>query len=168
MMIAIFGGSCTGKTVIATELAQQTNLPLRNCGQEIKSLAKQKGVSLNNLPMEIHQYVDRETIEFSLRTLDCIVEGRYLNFVLSDFPLPIFSVELITDQDKRLERFAKRIGSHNISQSLIDQEDACDDKFKTEMYKDICPLKPNIVINNSRVSITECADQINLWRRFLL
>jgi cytidylate kinase len=82
MIIAIYGPSGTGKTAISGLLAEMLGLPFRLCGEAVKGRAAMLGVPWRELPDEQHRAVDAETRIWVNRNQPCLVEGRYLDYVL--------------------------------------------------------------------------------------
>ncbi len=154
--VALFGGSCTGKTTIGAGLSSKLNYKIRYCGQELKDLAREHGYyDLDNVPLSIHEEVDRATKEFvSSSTTPCIVEGRFLNFVLFDSDDIIF-IEVKCNDGERQDRLLSRFG--NSTNLLISDIDCKDRAFTAETYKYALNSLPEaITVDTSSIGIDEC------------
>lgn len=162
MLIAICGGSCTGKTTIAGLLALQTGFPIRHCGRVVVDTAKSLGVDIALLPFSIHQSIDAGTVSWATSYLDTpsIVEGRFLDFVLKDFAAPLFLVRCVASTEFRLDCWCRRLGASAASTSIKSLDDE-DEAFCASIYSGP-PRSVNRIIDTSRYTVQECVDQILL------
>ena len=159
MIIAIFGKSSSGKTTLAKDVHGALNLPLRCCGEEVKARAAKLGVSLDKLTDDVHRLIDQETIRWVVGQPACIVEGRYLDRVLSSIANKILLVELIANTTVRFQRSQKR-SSHPLDfDSFLDAEEA-DLAFRERMYSMEPARQPFSVIDSSELSVEACTSQI--------
>jgi cytidylate kinase len=107
--IAIYGSSCTGKSVIAKELSDRLNAPLRQCGKIIGTELQKIGMTVSDPEaIPIHEQVDEETRSAAKNTRRLmIIEGRFLDIVLRGVPGILF-VELICNHEVRSDRMQTR------------------------------------------------------------
>jgi cytidylate kinase len=159
MIIGIFGPSCVGKTSAASRLGQQRNLPVRFCGAAIRDAARSLVLSLEQLPEEVHRTIDRETLDWALSVKDCVVEGRFLDQVLSGSGLPTFLVQLTATLDARLFRACGRSGDV-VSIDELNRWDSADAAFRVRMYARQAVLPTDVLIDNSSLTVEECVDRL--------
>lgn len=161
MKIAIYGLSATGKTVVASALAQLLGFTIRNCGEIVKSRTKALGLqSPSQLSLNEHMLIDKETREIASNLdQDIIIEGRYLNNVLSGYD-QIFFVELVCSDHEREMRMTGRNPSQSIDNSLINNDkEYCN--LRQELYGSLPPeLKHSISINALNNTVEQCAQLI--------
>jgi cytidylate kinase len=159
MIIAIVGTSCTGKTSIAVPLAEELGFVLRSCGEEIKRKAKELNVAINELPDDIHSAIDGETIAWIQANADCIVEGRFLDFVLSPIRAQVILIRLTASDTERCARMQKR-GLIDFTTMDLCNLDEIDETFRTRHYKGILQAESSITIDTSSLSAIKCAKLI--------
>ncbi len=161
MKIAIYGLSATGKTVVASTLAQRLGFTIRNCGEIVKSRTKALGLqSPSQLSLNEHMLIDEETRKIASNIhQSIIIEGRYLNNVLSGYDQIIF-VELVCSDHERETRITKRNPSQGIDSFFINDDKECCD-LKQKLYGSLQPeLKHSISINTLNHTIEQCAQII--------
>ena len=163
MKIAIYGLSVTGKTVVASALAQLLGLTIRNCGEIVKSRTKALGLqSPSQLPLNEHMLIDEETRKIASNLdQDIIIEGRYLNHVLSGYDQILF-VELVCSDHEREMRMTGRSPSQSqsIDSSIINNDKECCN-LRQELYGNLPPeLKHSISINTLNNTVEQCAQSI--------
>ena len=163
MITALFGASCTGKTTIARALAVELKLPLRSCGDAVRSRARDLSIPWFNLPDEQHRAVDEETRTWCASTQPCIVEGRFLDSVLVPLQDDTVLIQLLASKATRCARWASRAGGPCRPEE-IDAHDEADRRFRMRMYDSREIFLPALVINTSRGSIRACAQRV----KFLL
>lgn len=157
-IIALFGASGTGKSAIAKELAEKLGVPLRMCGEEVKSAAKSRGISLAGLCDDDHLAIDTETRHWiSTSNEGCVVEGRFLDMVLSLYPQPecITLIQLNSDVEVRAARISARSGK-GVSVTQVAEFDNDDALFRERVYKGWRPLMLSLPIDNSKDGLHEC------------
>ena len=160
LIIAIYGNSCTGKTTIAKLLSEKYNLPSRLCGESVREESKKLKISIDQLSSESHEKIDSQTVKWVEEVKSpSVVEGRFLDSVLSDTNASIKLVHIHATDDIRRQRLERRT---NITQDLssITQSDLEDCKFRKKMYN-----PDNISISDFSFDVTdlkpdECVDQI--------
>ena len=64
MILALFGGSHTGKTTIARRLEERLGLPRRSCGEEVRSVAATLRCDASDLPDEQRRPSRQETLKW--------------------------------------------------------------------------------------------------------
>ncbi|ADO00762.1 cytidylate kinase-related protein [Citrifermentans bemidjiense Bem] len=167
MIISFFGSSCTGKSTLARPLAKYLGLPLRSCGEEIKQRAKAIGSSIDDMPISEHLLIDEETIKWASDNCCCIIEGRYLNYVLSSHKHGIILVQLTASATARRNRMALRVGKE-VSLDEICEIDRKDQAFRVLNYKSLLPLDPTFTIDTSLLTVNECLELIKTKLKPLL
>lgn len=142
-IIALFGKSCVGKSVVADELAERLKWPVRHCGERVKARAEELGVKVAALPVSEHEAIDEETRSL-VRTHSgsVVIEGHFLDAVLGQIPNVLF-IQLTCEDREREKRFAGRPpndGSAN-GLSLRDASDAADrEKLYGRPVETVCAL----------------------------
>jgi cytidylate kinase len=159
--IAIYGGSCTGKTSIAVKLAELTGMTVRHCGQLARERAEILGLSsIGALPREEHEAIDAETRKVASAEASVIIEGRFLDQVLGESKRVVF-VRLTCDSAMRECRLQALIARHSGIDS-IQHRDKTDTSFRAEYYcsgLDTSHLKM-LTIDTTSQSVDECAGAI--------
>jgi cytidylate kinase len=155
MILALFGSSLAGKTTVATDLASELSLPLRRCGELVKSRAIELDVPVPELSDTIHKEIDAETIAWvNAQDSGCIVEGRFLDAVLASRSDVCF-VRLEASYDVRVTR-----SKGSLSLAQIKQRDSEDQAFRerlfTQRVQPICCQK----LNTSELSVLQCVAKI--------
>ncbi len=161
MKIAIYGLSATGKTVVASSLAQHLGFTVRNCGDIVKSRTKNLGLqSPSQLPLNEHKLIDKETRKIASNLhQNIIIEGRYLNNVLSGYDQILF-VELVCSDNERETRINGRNPGQFIESSIINYDKECSD-LRQELYGSLPPeLKHSIIINTLNNTVEQCVQSI--------
>lgn len=158
MKIAIFGSSGSGKSAVSAALANRLNIELRGCGDEVKKLAKSKGVSFVDLEAVDHLAVDSQTVEFAHLKNDWIIEGRFLDHVLRDFQKPFVLIRLEASATIRAGRLEKR-DSRPTTTDHVRQYDTEDSQFRLKMYSGN-PLQPKYIIECDQLSVIDVVNKI--------
>lgn len=161
MKVAIYGSSSTGKTTIAVSLARELELDLRSCGEEIKKTAKKLNVRIDDITDKVHRTIDNETVQWVASNDNCIVEGRFLDSVLSQVSDSIFLVKLTATDEERCERMKKR-GHTNCTTDDLIEIDRFDGKFRKEHYFFSKCIAPALTIDTSSFSVEQCINQIKI------
>jgi len=162
LKIAIYGGSGTGKTTVALELAKllSTNVTIRHCGELIKRKSKAIGLrSPSCLSIQDHKTIDEETRQFALNTPGVIIlEGRYLNFVLDGIE-EIFFVQLVCSSEQRTARLAR--AGRNLGCNHIEDLDKEDFQLIMNLYGDVKPdIKHLIKVDRTLLSAVDAAKEV--------
>lgn len=161
MKIVIFGSSCTGKTTIAAPLAKELGFKIRSCGEEIKKKAKELNVKIDDLTNEVHHTIDNETVQWVISNDNCIVEGRFLDSVLSIISDRIFLIKLTATDAERCDRMKSRGYTEFTTEDLC-TIDKLDRNFRNEHYKYSYGMTPVLVIDTSSLSVELCLNQIKI------
>lgn len=159
MIIGIFGSFCVGKTTLAHYLVDLLGYPLRSCGNAVRTRARVLDTDLRKLSDEEHRDIDRDTREWAAANQPCIVDGRYLNYVLSPLVNDVVLVEIDTPHEERRRRLIATTGHSLTSTEYWDLENA-DLAFSARMYSIGEALVPSLVLSNSELSVEACAQLI--------
>jgi cytidylate kinase len=136
IVLAIYGPSCVGKSTLARELGRQLGIEVRHCGEALKEHATELGVALDAIPITIHQSVDEETRRLARQASGTVViEGRYLDLVLSDIPSVRF-IRLTCDEATRNFRYSIR-ESKSIPPRTLQEEDEDDAQARALLYSGV-------------------------------
>ena len=127
-------------------------LPLRSCGDAVRSSATMLGVSWQQLSYNQHRRVDTDTLEWVRINRPCVVEGRYLDRVLAPLGREIILVRLeASDEDRRCRQSAKR--GHATTTIEFREREKDDLTFSEYMYSLDQHLTPLVVLNSSELSV---------------
>jgi len=156
MIVALFGPSCTGKTTIAQRVMSELGLPLRSCGEAVKLKAGVLGLPLTELSDDEHRRIDDETRRWALANSPCLVEGRYLDRVLS----PIASrVTLVRLDARNADREARRTPPDRVPLTIT-EEDLQDSLFGARMYNSMNQLAPQLILDSSELTVGVCVQRV--------
>jgi len=159
MIVCLTGSTCTGKTSIATRLANDLGWPLRSCGSSIRRRAADLGVALEALDDGSHRLVDAETVAWALGSQDCLVEGRFLDSVFHDSTMPVRIIRMEASYATRAERGTLR-GKSTFAVNDVIRVDAEDAAFRERLYPWI-PLPPSFpAFDNSGLTVDECVRRV--------
>lgn len=164
MIIALYGQSLSGKTTIGDVLRTRLGYSrIRNCGEIVKARARELHLSCEKLPVDEHLEIDEETIRWSeTQSGLAIVEGRYLDYVLSRACADIQLIELVCDSSARERRWKKRNGQ-TLGLETLKVKDTSDRKFVAMMYAKSPPLSPSLKVDTSFADIGKCVNEILDW-----
>jgi cytidylate kinase len=165
VIFAIFGATLVGKSVVATMLANRLALTVRHCGDEVREAATVLNCSVSDLPMNSHERIDNETLQW-VRGRHCIVEGRYLDHVLTDARDPVFLVELRASLKER-ERRAQATGSPG-AVGNVHSSDEADDAFRERCYGASHRVQPQMMLETTNLSVETCVACIEQVARSLM
>ena len=161
MIIALVGRSCTGKTTVARALSRALCLPLRLCGQIVRDRAKELRVSAAELPDEEHRAIDDGTRMWACAHPSCVIDGRYLDYVLASVGE---NVGVILLEAAETDRHARHRQRHAPSLTVtLDDPDEFDMMFCLRMYKNGKRLSPSLILNSSELSVESCVRRIRDW-----
>jgi cytidylate kinase len=155
MIIGIFGPFCVGKTTLARNLGDLLGLPYRLCGDAVRARARMLNIDLEELSEEEHRNIDRETREWAAANQPCIVDGRYLDYVLAPLINDVILVRLDAADEERRRRRSLTLTEYQISQSA-------DLAFSARMYSISKALLPSLVLSSSELSVEACAQRIKV------
>jgi cytidylate kinase len=159
--IVIYGGSCTGKTSVASSLAKLTGMATRHCGQLVWERARVLNLSsAEELPDEEHRAIDSETQRLAAMETPVIIEGRFLDQVLGECGRVLF-VHLTCNRAVRQERLEASRPRTRVAES-IEQRDKADAHFRSRHY--LSPsnffVASTVTLDTTWQSIDECAKAI--------
>lgn len=150
MVIAIFGKSCVGKSVVATLLSKKMGIPVRHCGRIIRERARSLCISLSNLPASEHKSIDEETIAIATgHQENLIIEGNFLDAVLQGVENILF-INLTCEDQERERRYINRLGNHNLDLSSLKARDAADIAHRGSFYTQLKEIKIFTIDTTSR------------------
>jgi hypothetical protein len=157
MILALFGPSCSGKTTIARHASARLNIGARFCGEAAKLRARLLDISVGSLSDDEHRAVDEETRRWALASDPCIVEGRYLDYVLSMIRQKVTLVRLdATVSDRNIRR-----GPADRALTIPEDEpDLSDATFCARVYSSSSRIKPDFVLNTSELSVDVCVQRV--------
>ena len=159
MIVAIFGRSCSGKTALASAVASLLKFSVRHCGDAIREAASAADVSIDELSIEQHQKVDQATYQWASASGVALVEGRFLQYVLSSFERPLLLVEVTCSASVREVRWGDRMGQPVDAQSLAEMDES-EDRLVQSLYSSIMPRIAELAIDTTTLSVDECAQQV--------
>jgi cytidylate kinase len=159
MIFAIYGSSIVGKTTVASRVAAELKLPLRSCGSVVRERAKSLGIELHELPDADHQEIDGQTVAWALTNQPCIVEGRFLNFVLAETATPVIFIRLIASDLQRQLRACNSDRS-GITIDDLQRADAADLSFTKRVFPSPGVNASCVTVDSSSLTVEECALRI--------
>jgi cytidylate kinase len=161
MLVAIYGGCCTGKTTISKQLVEYGGYPVRHCGQYVVEEAARQGVQPSALSAETHKQIDHQTREWCVENGSkmAVVEGRFLHFVLAKLSFPIILVQCTASLAFRQDCIDRRhLGSiENMNPQQADNEDMV---LCALIYEPGNLRQHDLYIDTSRSSVAECVEQV--------
>jgi cytidylate kinase len=161
-IIAIYGRSCVGKSVVAEELSKALQLRIRHCGEAIKDRAKELGVDAADLPVDEHKVIDEQTrLLAKVCTDGMVIEGGFLDAVLKNIP-NILLIHLTCEDGTRERRF---IGRPNGQASAHDLHlrDASDIALRELLYKTSGSGNTLLTIDTTNLEVDEVVQVIISW-----
>jgi cytidylate kinase len=161
MIIGLFGPSSVGKTTIARLLSTGLGLPLRSCGEVVRDRAAQLALSPKDLPDEEHTIIDNDTRVWASSHQLCLVEGRYLDYVLAPIRSKVILVRLEATKADRQAR-QKEQGPQPLT-LMHGDPDEIDRIFCTRMYKNIERISPSLMLSSSELSVEACVQRVKTW-----
>ena len=164
MLTAIFGRSSVGKTTLVRELARREALDGRYCGDIVRSAAAQLGHPIEDLPLDEHARIDAETRGWCVEHPGGLVEGRFLDQVLSTLEIPFCLIEVVASESVRVERWASRLDRPSSLEDVA-AFDRNDDAFRVRAYGGRARVAPNFTLDTSSSSLDECLTRLAAWRR---
>lgn len=156
-VIALSGGSCVGKTSVARELSRRTHAETRLCGDVVKAHARGLGVSLDNIPENVHHQIDAETKAWAHSGEKLkIVEGRFLEHVLAGVS-GVVLIRLTCSDDERSRRMLGRGVNNTRGMEMEDRHTA---ELAHRLYGNTPNDVPKHIIDTSTLEIGEVVDEI--------
>jgi cytidylate kinase len=163
MIFCIYGSSCTGKTTIGRRVASQLGIPLRSCGDVVRKVAEELGVSFEDLPEDKHRQIDRDTVAWALEHRPSLVEGRFLDAVFGASGVPATLIRLVASVEMRLVRGRQKDPNFTIKQ--LARMDAHDSSFRARIYSTLDGGAPCDIIDCSELTVEECVCQVAMLIR---
>jgi CMP/dCMP kinase len=132
--IAISGGSGTGKTTLASNIARSLGWKHLNNGQFVRAWYDDHGLDLNKtseIPEEVDRKIDQSFIEKMASEENTIFESRLAGFQARDM-VDVFKVLCTTDLDEAIKRVAKRdqVDLDQAEKTISQREEGLVEKFK--------------------------------------
>lgn len=156
-VVAVYGGTASGKTTVAHEIARRLSCTSLHCGERIRQKAAALGVSISSLSIEEHNRVDEETRSIvQLATGVMVVEGSFLDAVLSAVSR-VYLVHLDCTDRERCRRFLAR--ADGVTADAFEERDAHDRADRLRLYGDLT-RESDLVVDNSAESAIVAADRI--------
>lgn len=155
IILAIYGQSSVGKSILATELGKRLGAEVRHCGEVLKEKAARLGIPLQSIPIGLHREVDAETqklIHNYNKTL--VIEGRYLDKVLKDIPRVRF-IKLICNETTRKIRYLQSQSRSSVKSITLKQRDSENEHLKNKLYDDSPTTSEDWIILETTFSTPE-------------
>jgi cytidylate kinase len=152
-VLALYGPTCVGKSTVAIALHNRLGFPIRHCGDILRSRAVEFGIPPNSVTENIHRAVDDETRHIASHREDLIVEGRFLNRVLSGMA-NVKLVRLSCSETVRTERLASGIDDG----STLREHDESDERLIEILYGHTTSGPDFLVLETSTPTPAELAD----------
>ncbi len=158
MILCLFGLTCSGKTTVGRAVAARLNVPLRSCGDEVRRVARERDVAIEDLPDESHHQIDRDTVAWAVKHQPCIVEGRFLDAVFAGAGTPATLIRLVASEARRAARW--RATNVTFTSARLAQADAEDANLRARIYTAEDEVVPCLTIDTSELTVDECASRI--------
>lgn len=153
-VIGLYGGTCVGKSTLARELGNNLPFRVRHCSHALKALAP--GMSVADIPVEVHEKVDAETRSLAKGNDDgLIVEGRFLDRVLSSTSNLVL-VRLVCDKAVRTARLHTR----DDASASVDENDANDAALIAKLYENVGLRVPDFIVDTSSLGAVDAARSV--------
>ena len=158
MILCLFGSTCSGKTTVGQAIAARLNIPLRSCGDEVRRLARELDIALQDLPDESHRQIDRDTVAWALKHQPCIVEGRFLDAVFAGSGTPATLIRFVASDARRAARWrAKNLA---VTSAQLKQADAEDANLRARIYNAQDEVVPCLTIDTSELTVDQSVCRI--------
>lgn len=170
MRILLSGLSGTGSTTAAKRIAANLGLRYVYGGQIFRSLAQERGVSLEELAESLEQNpeaereIDRRLIQASMGD-NVLVESRTIGWL---FPrqIPATRIWLTCDLEERLDRVERR-ENHPRSRDNLLRRESSDNRRYLKLYgiepEDFSPF--DLVLDTTAMSVDEVVGEIESFIR---
>lgn len=161
MIIALYGSTCVGKSSIAKELSALLPCNIRGCGGEVFAFANSAGIAPDDLSDADHREIDRRTLELCNEEKSMmIVEGRFLQYVLSSCKTKIILIELHATADVRTKRLLGRNRSYSTA-NRVEDIDRADEGFCLRLYDGVSPSEAHFSLDTSTLQVSDYTNKIN-------
>jgi cytidylate kinase len=163
--ILLSGLSGTGSTTAAKRIAADFNLDYVYGGQIFRDLARERGISLEELAESLERHPDEE-MEMDRRLCaagrrdDVLIEGRTMGWI---FPhdIPTIRIWLTCDLEERLRRVEDREHHPRSAENLLRRESSDNRRYKM-LYgieeQDFSPF--DLVLDTTNLSVDAVVDAI--------
>jgi cytidylate kinase len=156
MIVAIYGKSCGGKTILSKSLSEQLSIGVRHCGEVVKELAAHIGVAPGELSPEDHLRIDEETRQAAAGQTNLIIEGCFLDHVLANCSALL--VELRCSREVRELRYQERNSS-----VLFDAREKSDAELRGRLYGDAPGRSANFTVDTTHLRTEQTVTEVNSW-----
>jgi cytidylate kinase len=158
MILCLFGSTCSGKTTVGRTVAARLNVPLRSCGDEVRRVARELDIALEDLPDESHRQIDRDTVAWAVEHQPCIVEGRFLDAVFAGAGTLATLIRLVASDARRTAR--GRAKNFAFTSAQLKQADAEDANLRARIYNAEDEVVPCLTIDTSELTVDESVSRI--------
>jgi len=167
LVVTIDGPSGAGKGTLAEHIAEKLGIKYYSAGDFFRSLAKEKGLTVE----ELSEQADKETdLEVDRRTLEkglnesCVIESRIASRVLGDFSdLKIYMTADLEERAKRIGDDLDNRENEEGGESLEEVKERVNkrDEDNQERYRDYYGIDTkekdiyDLIVGNTELSIEE-------------
>jgi cytidylate kinase len=164
MVLAFFGPTCSGKTSIAREVHRRHGIPVRHCGEAVKSFAAARGVRLSEMTIEDHVAIDSETRNMAEATNGALlIEGTFLDVVLQDVTQQVTMIRLCCSEAERINRFLHR---RRGTEEDFRKREELDDNLRHLLYEGRAIRSDFLVADTTGMSVEQAAGEAwNMFKR---
>jgi cytidylate kinase len=156
MILAIYGKSCSGKTILSKNLMQQLSINVRHCGEIVKALAAQRGISPGQLTVEDHMSIDEETRREAETQNQLIIEGCFLDKVVGRSECIL--IELQCNYEVRKFRYQQRNSS-----LPFETRGKNDQELRSLLYGDALGRLPDFTVDTTKLLTEETVMEVRNW-----
>lgn len=170
MRILLSGLSGTGSTTAAKQIAKDLNLDYIYGGAIFRDLAKEHGISLEDLAeslehnQEMEREIDRRLVDAARRD-DVLVESRTVGWIFPD-GIPALRIWLTCGLQERLRRVRTREHHAHSAENLLRRE-ASDNRRYLTLYgiepEDFSPF--DLVLDTTDLPVEDVVDRIESFVR---
>lgn len=124
-------------------------MPVRKCGDVVRAVAAEKGITPDRLSLKDHHDIDAESVDWVVRNSAAgIIEGRFLDCVLGKVSSLIHVVHVGAGTDVRAGRWeVRRPGVDGFSEVM--RQDEADEQFRLWVYPGAERLEPRTNIDTT-------------------
>jgi len=167
LVITIDGPSGAGKGTLAEHIAEKLGIKYYSAGDFFRSLAEEKGLTVEELSEQADKQtdleVDRRTLEKGLNE-SCVIESRIASRVLGDFS--DLKIYVTADLEERAKRIGEDLGNRENEEGGRTVEEVKEkirkrDQDNKERYRDYYGIETDdkeiydLVMDNTELSIEE-------------
>ena len=156
MIVAIYGKSCSGKTILSNNLSKELSIPVRHCGDAVRRTAAERGISPEALLPQDHLNIDDESRRALQNHENLIIEGCFLDNVLigSD----AIMIQLQCNSEIRNARFQERN-----SGMTFEAREKGDLELKTLLYGDVPGRIADFTVDTTNLKTEETVMEVGKW-----